>query len=190
MRLAITLATALLALGACGGGTDKGDGNAADSRQAAADKGGNGSSGGGLAARPDVRLRPGRWEMKTSVAAINAPGMPKGVADMMKSQDTTVTTCISEEEANRSDSNIFTGKKDANCSSEGFQAKAGRLSGTVTCKGENGQGTMTMTMDGAFAPERYDVQTRMKMDGVGGGMVVESKTSGRRIGECAPGTDS
>ena len=124
--------------------------------------------------------------MKTEV---NAPGMPAEVAAMMKSQAATATTmCISEEEANRSDANLFTGKMDKNCTTEGFEAKRGRVKGTITCNATAGEGKMTMEVDGAFKRESYEVTTRMDMQGMGGeAMKMETKVTGRRLGDCPAG---
>ena len=171
-RIAMTMA-GLLALGACGGDGDRDDasGEAGKARVESVAKDG------------EMRLRPGQWEMKTEIAKVSAPGMPAGAAEMMKTAPTTVTTCISEQEAN--DPNVFTGKKDPNCNTDGFSAAGGKVSGTITCAAEaGGQGKLTMAMEGEFKPDSYALETRMTTEGEGAQMTIESRTSGRRLGDC------
>ena len=182
IRISLTAAS-LLALAACGGDGDrKTDGNAG-SETAAADK----ANGGGDTATPggaDIKLRPGQWEV---AAEVEMPGMPKEVAEMMKKSHANARTvmCITEEEANRSDANVFTGKKDKNCTSEGFAARGGRISGKVVCVGDTGEGRMTMVVDGTFQPESYEVTMKMDTEGAGGeGLKMETKATGKRIGDC------
>ena len=180
MRVRIALAAlGALALGGCGGNGDGGD------QQASASVDGEGGAGDATA---KTQIRPGQWEMRTEVKAITGPGVPAGAADAAKAQNTTILTCISEEQARNSDAKIFTGKQDPNCTSEGFEANDGRISGTMTCKGQNGQPGVSMAMNGTFAAERYDLDMKMEMGGPAQGMTVETKTSGRRIGECPAGT--
>ena len=178
MTIRIAMAAAsLIALAACGGDGD-------DNKASAGD--GDVQGQGRILDDDDVKLRAGQWEMKTEV---NAPGMPAEVAAMMKSQAATATTmCITEEEANRSDANLFTGKKDENCTTEGFEAKGGRVKGTITCNAATGEGKMTMEVDGAFQRESYEVTTRMDMQGMGSeAMKMETKVTGRRLGDCPAG---
>ena len=182
MKIRIVLGAAgLLALAACNSGGDgsrKADGNAATGA-AAGEDGGSAAGGGGGS---DVKLRPGQWEMK---AEVQMPGMPKEAADMMKGMTTTTTMCISEQDVQHNQGNVFTGKKDSNCTSEGLEAKNGRIKGTVTCTGDAGQGKMKMEMEGSFQPESYDVTSKMDMEGVGGeGMKTETHVTAKRIGDC------
>jgi hypothetical protein len=185
MKIQMVLGTAgLLALAACGGGD--GGKTAADNgaSEAASSEGGSAASAGG-AGGSDVKLRPGQWEMH---AEVEMPGMPKEAADMMKGTVTTTKTCISEQDVQRSDANIFTGKKDSNCKTEGFEAKNGRIKGTVTCTGDAGQGKMKMEMEGSFRPDSYEVRSKMDVEGVGGeGMKMETHVTAKRIGDCPAG---
>ncbi|WP_158266532.1 DUF3617 domain-containing protein [Allosphingosinicella deserti] len=183
MRVRIALAAlGALTLGGCGGNGDGGN------QQASASVDGEGGVGGAGGATAKTQIRPGQWEMRTEVKAITGPGVPAGAADAAKAQNTTVTTCISEEQAKNSDATTFTGKQNPNCTAEGFEANGGRISGTMTCKGENGQPGVWMAMNGTFAAERYDLDMKMKVGGPAQGMTVETRTSGRRIGECPAGT--
>ncbi|TFI57449.1 DUF3617 domain-containing protein [Sphingomonas parva] len=183
MIIRIPLAVAsVLALAACGGGGESKAGGNASSETAAARKDGGHSSNGAVGG--DIKLRPGQWEV---TAEVDMPGMPKEVAEMMRKSQANAKTvmCITEEEANRSDANVFTGKKDKNCTSEGFEARSGRISGKVVCTGDTGEGRMTMVVDGTFQPESYEVRMKMDTEGPdGAGMKMETKATGKRIGDC------
>lgn len=180
MRIATWMAAAsLLALGACGGGEENGtagnDAAAAESPQRAA-------SGG-----EEIKLQPGEWEMKVEVKNAGMPGM-EGMGDAMKNVSTTTKSCITEEDVGKP--GMFTGKQDANCKTEGFAAKGGKVSGTVTCTGEGGQGSMKMTTEGQFTPTSFESTTKSEIDAEGMKMTTEARVTGRRIGECPAGANS
>lgn len=178
MRIGIAVAAAgLMALGACGGGED----NKAAGNGAAAAAGQPAGSGGG----DEIRLQPGEWETKIEVKNASMPGMPEGMGDMMKSMNSTNRSCMTEEDVGKP--GTFTGKNDANCKTEGFAAKGGKVSGTVTCTGEGGEGTMVMKTEGSFTPTSFESKVSQETETEGMKMKMDVHITGRRIGECPAG---
>ena len=175
---------ALLALAACGGGEADGT---ADSANMANTEGaaGAGGEGGASQAASEVRMQPGEWEVTQQTVNVSAPGMPAGAADMLKTPPMTVKTCITEEQAGKPGADVFTGKKDPNCTHEGFDAGGGKVSGTITCKGDTGN--VTMAMDGEFGATEFNVDMKTTTDAGAAKMTMEMRSSGRRIGECPAG---
>ena len=143
----------------------------------------------GATSASDVRLRGGQWEMRTEVSRISAPGLPARVAEMMMTQPSTATRCISAREANSADAGLFTVNRDPNCSAEGVSVVGGKVRGKIACKRADGAGRMTTTVSGRLAPDRYDLETRMKSEGAGAPITIESRTTGRRIGDCPAGAE-
>jgi hypothetical protein len=163
----------LLALVACGGAETKdGDGN-----EAAAGETETAAAGG------DIRLQAGQWEVTTEIANMSAPGMPEGVGGMVKMAPTTIRLCMTEEQVQKPNADLFTGKQDGNCTSEGFSAAGGRVNGTVTCRGGPSGGDMKMAMDGRFASTSYEMNMKTEMTGATMDMTVR----GRRVGDCPAG---
>jgi hypothetical protein len=180
-------AAALVALAACGKSGQQSQSNGSGgngSATATAPAQGGGSAPPAAAARS--RLNPGQWEVTVEMAM---NGMPADVARMMKGTKVTSRSCITPEEANRPNGNIFAGQKANGCTYQDFAVTGGRIHGTMSCAGESGRGGhMTMTMDGSYGGDSFDVRT--KMDATGGqgtAMSVDSRTVGRRIGDCPAG---
>jgi hypothetical protein len=132
----------------------------------------------------DVVLRPGQWEHKVEVTTIDMPGMPAAMVDMMKKRSTTtVSSCMTKEQAQNPNPKTFSQQKDDNCTFRNFTMRQGKLDATMACKG--GQGEMVMTMAGTYAPEKMDYQATME-SGMPGGktMKMVTKVSGHRTGDC------
>ena len=62
----------------------------------------------------------------------------------------------------------------------------GRMSGTMTCTGEGAPGEMKMQMQGQYAPASYAMDMTMQTSGAGMNMMIKSRTTGKRVGECPP----
>lgn len=175
---ALIIMTAALAIGACSKptpGTAAKDGNGAASSANAA---GTATASAGS----DVQLNPGEWE---TAVEMSATGLPPSVAAAMKGTKAVHRSCITPEQARRPSGDMFSGKKDKNCTYEGFQASGGTLKGTVVCKAEGGDGTTRMTMDGHYGGDSFDVA--MNMSTTGGpvsGMEMKTRTVGHRVGPC------
>lgn len=179
MTKTIVAGAALLALAACG-----------DQSASNVKVGDNAASKGPMSAREvarevaQVKLTPGQWRVESEVVEVDTPGMPDAVRQQMIGRKTAVEICIKPEDVERPD--VFSGQQNDDCTYADFTMRGGRMSGTMTCKGGAQGGSMSMQMDGRYAPDRYDITTDMKMAGGDGqaGMAIKARASGARIGEC------
>ena len=183
MRNRVWMAAAgLLALAGCGGGGGR-DG-AANGTGNAGDAGGSSKPS---AAAAEVRLQPGEWEIRLETKTSDIPGMPEGMAKAMKEAAVTTKTCLTEDDADKP--SVFTGRANPGCKTEGFEAKDGKVSGTVTCSGEGGEGRMVMKTEGRFTPTGFESTTRSDIDAEGMKLTTEARVTGRRVGECHAGPE-
>ena len=175
-------ATAALMLAACGG---QGEGEADQAgNQAEAASGTEGAAPGGAA----LAMNPGDWEMTVQMVRMNAPGIPAGATPPTPA--TTVRTCLTPDEASQPTPGFLTGGGQAdansNCTYENFSNAGGRIQGTVQCTMP--EGTMRMTLDGTVTATSYELTQQTQMSGGGtNGMEMESRITGRRIGDCPAG---
>ena len=169
---------AALALAACGGNGDKADsGNAAD---AGAGSGNAVASGGGGA-----QMEPGLWEITTTVASIDIPSMPGGATRPLP-PPTTVRTCLTPEQAARPNADFLAGTGESGgCTYESSSMSGGRIEATVQCTSEGVQ--MRSAMNGQFTPDSYELTQRVTTSAQGMNMEMESRTAGRRVGDCPAG---
>ena len=136
------------------------------------------AGGGGGAAT----MQPGQWEITTEVVRMSAPNMPQGV-NMPTPPPTTVRTCLTAQQAGAPSGGFLTGSgESAGCTSQGMTMANGRISGTVQCAQQGS--TMRSTMDGQFSPTRFEVNQRVETAAEGMTVNIESRTSGRRVGDC------
>jgi hypothetical protein len=135
-----------------------------------------GAGGGGAA------LQPGQWEVTTQVVRMEVPNMPAGMTPPTPPA-TTVRTCLTPEQARAPNGGFLTGSaENSGCRSENMSMVGGRVRGTVVC---NRQGaTARATMDGEFSPTGYTIDQRIETTTAGANVNIESRTSGRRVGDC------
>jgi Protein of unknown function (DUF3617) len=170
-------ASLMLALAGCGG----------------SDKAAEGEAGGGgteTAAAPGggaAQIQPGEWEVTMETLNIEAPNMPPEAAAMMKKsmgEKNTSRQCITAEEVS---GDFITANQEANCTREGFSFAGGRIQGTMTCTGEDGKATITM--NGSHSGTSYDMRSKMTSENQAGSMTIETRNTGRRLGDCPPGSE-
>ena len=179
MRTGIAAITALLLIG-CGGSQDKTANGAAGAPAADASAAGAPAAGGAAAS-----FQPGQWEVTTQVTRMNIPNMPAGAAPPTP-PPTTVRYCMTAAEASRPGANFLTGSgQSGGCTYSDFSMTGGRLQGTVQC---NQQGTtMRTTMTGQFSATSYEISQQAQIEAAGMRTEVESRTTGRRVGDCPGG---
>ncbi|MGB3723381.1 MAG: DUF3617 domain-containing protein [Pacificimonas sp.] len=133
-------------------------------------------------------IQPGQWQTTGRVVDVDItmpPGVPAGMADMMKKQMTRqshdIKQCISREDIEQAPERMFK-QSNGDCEYERFDMSGGKLDAVAVCRMQGT--TMRMTMTGTHTDTTY--QTRMVMTGDGpmGPMTLTSDGSGTRIGDC------
>ena len=125
-----------------------------------------------------VRMEPGEWEM-----SIEAAGLPGGAR--------TTKTCITPEMADRQAAEMANPSSaqamGMNCDRSGLQMDGGRMNGTVTCTGTNGQ-RLSTTIHGEITSTSVDMRQQTSMTMGGQSHDVDAHITGRRTGECSAST--
>ena len=134
----------------------------------------------------DFKIQPGQWEATNEVISASAPGVPEEALAQMVGQKSTVSNCITPEQAAQPNANFLAVQKTSDCTYQDWSMENGQMSGTMTCTGGQLPGTMTMKMDGTYSDEAYAMTMDMETAGLPGGitMNVQARTSGERVGEC------
>jgi hypothetical protein len=145
------------------------------------------------------KLTPGEWTNTTEIVSVDMPGMPEKEKQMMKAMSsamigkkTEVKNCITPEQANKPTADMFAGAN-KNCQFETFKLAGGAMDAVMKCADPAKGGSMTMAMKGQYGGETYAMETQLNMQGApglhgGASMLITSKNSGKRIGECAATT--
>jgi len=176
MKHSIAAAAALM-LAACGSQSE-GDGEKAGEKGAAVT---SGAAGGGA-----VAMTPGQWEMTVQMIRMTVPGMPEG-ASPPAMPATTIRTCLTPEQASQPNADFLTGTSaNGDCSYENMSMGGGRLQGSVQCNTPGG--AMRATFEGQFTPTSYEMTQQAQVGNEGSpGMEMETRITGRRIGDCPAG---
>lgn len=137
----------------------------------------------------NIEIKAGLWESTSEVLNVTAPNLPREVQNRMKGSAQATRHCITEEQASRPDANFLATQRD-NCTYQDFSMRGGRIEGRMTCSGGEMGGQATAVMSGNYGPENYDMRMRMEMEGPEDStMTIETRASGRRVGECGEGEE-
>ena len=114
------------------------------------------------------------------------PGMPAEIAGHMKGIEGRIETqqnCLTPEEAKRPKEDFFTGDN-KNCRYDRFNMSGGKIDAVMECS-ESGT-VHTMTMQGNYTPDTYNMQMAMQRSGVSeaGEMTMKMRVDARRVGQC------
>lgn len=171
MRLPVPFAACLLLAG-CGGGGNEAPGNMTRDEV--------------KAEVSDVRVAPGEWERRTEILRIEAPDMPRELANRFQQPRAPLRYCITPEQAAQparvSDA---IARPQAGCTMRGFTMRDGRMEGRMVCR-EGTPAQVSTEMSGTYSPESFDYRSRIEMPPpIGDGVIrLEVRTSGRRVGPC------
>lgn len=171
MPYRLTCAVALLALAACDRPQEKGGGEMSPEEVAEQ-----------LA---QVKIDPGQWESTTKILSASGP-LPQEALDRMVGKTTSVSNCITPEQAARPSANFLAAQNNADCAYRDFRMQDGKLSGTMSCTGGEMPGEMVTTMKGDYGSQSYDMTMDMETTGLPGvALKITARTQGRRVGDCA-----
>ncbi|OYY75624.1 MAG: hypothetical protein B7Y43_18760 [Sphingomonas sp. 28-62-20] len=131
------------------------------------------------AAPPGPLILPGKWENRVEIIDVKMPGGPPGVAAAMRGRPTTVTSCITPQQAAMGPQAAL--NADKACRFLRYSAQGGRIASELVCTRPSG--TMRMTSQGSYTPTSYAVTGTGVMTGKMR-MTMTTKTTGRRIGGC------
>ena len=177
--LAVALALSL-PLAACGSEPEVSATNASveDVAEQVADAGGG-----------DSLVRPGKWQSRVRIEEFKLPGAPPEAASAMRNMHERAQvyeSCLTPEDARRPKEDFFAGAN-KNCRYHHFNMGDGKIDALMNCTGEGM--SQTMTMQGTYSPEAYQMQMSMKAQagsGPPGGMTMTMRVEAKRIGECDP----
>lgn len=133
-----------------------------------------------------MKIQPGQWTATTEVVGVDAP-VGGDVLKQMVGQKSSKSDCVTPEQAAKPSAAFLAVQQTSNCTYRDWSLEGGRIQGTMTCDGGQIPGQVVMTMTGAYASTRYDLDMNMKTAGLPGGaaLTVKAKSSGRRTGECS-----
>jgi hypothetical protein len=134
-----------------------------------------------------IEIEPGRWETSREIVRIQAPGMPQEIVAGLRGRTDTAVQCITPDQAQRPSANFLVGQQGSECSYRDFSMEGARLRGTAICSGGGMPGTRTVTMDGVYRPDSYNVRVEVIATEIadGASMTMEARQTGQRSGECA-----
>jgi hypothetical protein len=137
-----------------------------------------------------TRLEAGQWEIRVGVTEADLPGVPAGptrdqALKMLKQPPVTLGNCLTPEQAEKPNTAMLGGAGAGSCTYRKFAMGGGRIDATMLCAGAKPGEQSTVTMTGTFSKTAFDIESRMRSDTPGLGMLtVTSKTSGHRTGTC------
>lgn len=182
MKLMWMACASALTLAACDRGPEVHEENASVAKveKKIADAGGAGSF-----------VLPGRWESKVTIEEMTIPGMSADMSSQMKSFNGRIETdvsCLSEEEARRPKEDFFAGEN-KNCRYDRFTMAGGKIDAVMKCTAEGA--TQTMTMQGSYSPNTYNMQMTMQGGGENvAGMSMKMRVDAKRVGQCTGKEDA
>jgi len=134
-----------------------------------------------------VKPQPGKYRVTMEMLEVSIPGAPANMADMMKQSmgGTSHEYCLTQEDVDKGFEEMAKRSQDKdNCSFERFDVNGGNFDATMVCEVQ-GQGRMTMTMNGKGTPTSSVVDMHMTgRAGHMGEMNMHMKATHERIGDC------
>lgn len=134
----------------------------------------------------NVEIEPGLWEVSSAVLDARGPNLPREAQARMKRHRQNVRNCITPAQAAHPEANFLRRREGSLCTYRDFSMRGGRMRGEMRCTGGGMPGTMTTRMDGRHGARHYDLRMRMTSTEMpfGANMVIDTRTIGRRIGDC------
>ena len=178
MKHALALLACVLTLAACNREpeVDARNASAEEVAERVADAGGS-----------DSFVRPGKWQSRVQIEEFELPGAPPeakaAMRDIYKNAQVH-ENCLTPDQAKRPKEDFFAGAN-KNCRYDHFTMGNGKIDAVMKCTGEGM--AQTMSMQGSYSPDAYQMRMSMKADagaGPPGGMTMTMRVDARRVGEC------
>jgi hypothetical protein len=136
------------------------------------------------AALSGLAIQPGEWEVASAVTGVSAPNLPILARNRMIGPRGRARGCITPEQAARPDAGFLAGPGRNNCSFGDFAMTGGRITGIMRCTEPSG-GITTARMTGDYARDGYRLDMTIETPAPDGAtMRIDTRTIGRRIGDC------
>ena len=117
--------------------------------------------------------------------AVELPGMPPEMQEMMKSrmgEMATTTSCLTAEQINANDGEMFKPSDNDSCTYKTFSMGGGKLDAEMVCK--EGAMDQTMKMAGTYSDNSYDMTINAEGTADGQPMKMTMAINSKRLGEC------
>lgn len=138
-------------------------------------------------ARGAVQPEPGQYRVSMKVLEVDIPGAPESAVDMMKGmmESETHEYCLTPEDVEKGYEEIAKqSQQDGDCSFKRFDVDGGDLDAEMVCEVE-GQGAMTMAMEGSMTPTRSVMEMAMTGNMAGmGDSTIRMQATHERVGDC------
>ena len=139
-----------------------------------------------------IKPNPGRWEATMKFEQIDFSGVPANLRDAVRQslgQTQTFAKCLTQAEADKPEAGFFqNGADDKACRYDNFSMAGGRLDATYTCSHDGSK--ETISMEGTYSADAYDVHTKMSGTADGKPMKMAVAMSAKRTGQCKGDEDS
>ncbi len=134
-----------------------------------------------LAAAPafaaELPLKPGSWQITSTVRSMEMPGAPAGMMAKMIGKTTTMRQCITPAQAAAGPRQILKASE-GKCRYNSFSVRGSKLDAVMVCT--SGQGNMTSRMTGTVTATSYTMDQTMTAPS----MKMTSAGTGKWLGPC------
>ena len=130
-----------------------------------------------------VKVEPGQWERTTEIVAAEG-AVSEAEKRQIVGRRTTSSDCITPAQAERPSANFLSAQQNSECTYHEFRMQDGKLSSRTTCIGTDSPDELVTVMNGDYAPESYDMVSRIQTPGQAGAVTITTRTRGKRVGEC------
>lgn len=118
------------------------------------------------------------------------PEMQAQMRAQLANQAQTRSTCITEEEAGEPMQSMFADSEMAgNCDFGDSSYEGGVIAINATCEGPDGQGTAEMTIEGSYTATTLEADLSVSLSGGPMDAVMSGEMRGERTGDCAADSD-
>jgi hypothetical protein len=127
----------------------------------------------------DSLIKPGQWEVTTTIEAVDMPGASPDMLNMMKGKPRVITTCVTAADVEKGPQALV--NQDGKCKFTSYSFQGGKLASVMACAQQGGE--MTVTTTGTFTTANYATKSEMVMSGQRS-MKMTAVAAGKLLGAC------